>query len=268
VYGWRFHTPRFFGWPDRTSIRTAEKKELINDACNFWFMQTLVIQNCRTEDIGLYEDWLQHNGIEYHVHHAYTDMKLPAFERFEAFIVAGTPIPIYEADTHDFLREEMAYLKAVVKKNRPYLGICGGAQLLAKLLGAEVRKNPAMEIGSYNIELTAAGKKHKFFAGFPDTFPVFQWHGDTFNIPKGGRLLATGTDCRNQAFSYGNSLGLLFHLEVTSKAAGKWADEYRSELKQVGKTKRQVVDECRIIEKQTKELAYKLISNFFSQADL
>jgi hypothetical protein len=55
---------------------------------------------------------------------------------------------------------------------------------------------------------------------------------------------------------------------VTSKAAGRWADEYRSELKQVGKTKRQVVDECRIIEKQTKELAYKLISNFFSQADL
>jgi GMP synthase (glutamine-hydrolysing) len=159
VYGWRFHTPRFFGWPDRTSIRTAEKKELINDACNFWFMQTLVIQNCRTEDIGLYEDWLQHNGIEYHVHHAYTDMNLPAFERFKAFIVAGTPIPIYEADTHDFLREEMTYLKAVVKKNRPYLGICGGAQLLAKLLGAEVRKNPAMEIGSYNIELTAAGKK-------------------------------------------------------------------------------------------------------------
>lgn len=231
-------------------------------------MKTLVIQNCRTEDIGLYEDWLQHNGIKYRIHHAYTGMKLPPFERFEAFIAAGTPIPIHEADKHDFLREEMAYLKAVVKESRPYLGICGGAQLLAKLLGAEVRKNPVMEIGGYNVKLTPAGKKHKFFAGFPGTFPVFHWHGDKFDIPEGGRLLAEGIDCRNQAFSYGNSLGLLFHLEVTSKAAGKWADEYRSELKQVGKTRKQVVDECRIIEKQTKELAYKLITNFFSQTDL
>jgi len=200
-------------------------------------METLVIQNCRTENVGLYENWLQHNGIKYRVHHAYTGMKLPPFERFEAFIVGGTPIPIYEADKYDFLREEITYLKAVVRKNRPYLGICGGAQLLARLLGAEVRKNPVMEIGGYNVKLTAAGKKDGFFAGFPDTFPVFHWHGDTFSIPKGGRLLATGADCENQAFGYGNSLGLLFHLEVTSQTAGKWADKYRSELKQVGKTK-------------------------------
>jgi GMP synthase (glutamine-hydrolysing) len=246
--------------------RQTDQETLINGKCHFWFMETLVIQNSPIEDVGLYENWLQHNGIEYHVHHPYTGVKLPSSERFEAFIVSGTPIPIYEADKHDFLREEMAYLKAVVKKNRPYLGICGGAQLLAKLLGAEVRRNPVMEIGGYNVKLTSAGRKHKFFAGFSDTFPVFHWHADTFSIPKGGRLLATGTDCKNQAFSYGNSLGLLFHLEVTSKTAAKWADIYRSELKQVGKTKRQVVNECRNIENQTKELAYKLMSNFFSEA--
>lgn len=231
-------------------------------------METLVIQNCQTEDIGLYQEWLQDNGIEYCVHHAYTGIKFPPSERFGAFIVGGTPISIYEADRHDFLRKEMAYLKAVVRRDKPYLGICGGAQLLAKLLGAQVRKNPVMEIGSYNVKLTQFGRRSRFFVGFPDTFPVFQWHGDAFTIPEGGRLLVTGTDCKNQAFCYRNSLGLLFHLEVTSQAAGRWADEYRSELKQVRKTKKQAVNEYKIIEPQTKELACRLISNFFSQADL
>jgi len=231
-------------------------------------METLVIQNCPTEDIGLYEGYLQDRRIGYHVHRAYTGKEFPLADCFEAFIVGGTPISIYDAGRHYFLEREMAYLKTVVRKGKPYLGICAGAQLLAKLLGAEVRKNPVMEIGSSNVRLTPAGRKHKFLAGFPDTFPVFQWHGDTFNTPNGGRLLAEGTGCKNQAFSYNSSLGLQFHLEVTSQTVSKWADEYRSELKQVGKTKRQVVNECKIIEKQTKELAYKLINNFFRQADL
>jgi len=231
-------------------------------------METLVIQNCPTEDIGLYESCLQDSGIEYHVHHAYTGKEFPPADRFEAFVVGGTPISIYDAHKHGFLKKEMAYLKAAMKKDKPYLGICAGAQLPARLLGAEVRRNPVMEIGSYNVKLTPAGKKHRFFTGFPDTFQVFQWHGDTFDIPNGCMLLVEGIDCKNQAFSYNNSLGLQFHLEVTSQAASKWADEYRSELKQVGKTKRQVVNECKIIEKQTRELAYKLIDNFFRQADL
>ncbi len=226
-------------------------------------MEALVIQNCVAEDIGLYETCLQVCGIRYQIHHAYVGKAFPSVDRFDAFIVGGTPISIYDAHKHDFLRREMAYLGKAVKNEKPYLGICGGAQLLAKLLGAEVRKNSVMEIGSYNVGLTAAGKKSKFFSGFPDTFSVFQWHGDTFDIPAGAKLLVKGTDCRNQAFSYRNSLGLLFHLEVTSQAASKWADEYRDELKRVGKTKKRVVEECRINEEQMGELADKLIKSFF-----
>jgi GMP synthase-like glutamine amidotransferase len=226
-------------------------------------VEALVIQNCIAEDIGLYETCLQVCGINYHIHHAYVGKAFPSVDRFDAFIVGGTPISIYDAHKHDFLRREMAYLGKAVKNEKPYLGICGGAQLLAKLLGAEVRKNSVMEIGSYNVGLTAAGKKSKFFSGFPDTFSVFQWHGDTFDIPAGAELLVKGTDCRNQAFSYRNSLGLLFHLEVTSQAASKWADEYRDELKRVGKPKKRVVEECRINEEQMGELADKLIKSFF-----
>ena len=160
----------------------------------------------------------------------------------------------------------MAYLGKAVKNEKPYFGICGGAQLLAKLSGAEVRKNPVMEIGSYGVRLTAAGKKSGFFAGFPDTFSVFQWHGDTFDIPAGAKLLVRGTDCKNQAFSYGNCLGLQFHLEVTSQAAGKWADQHKNELERTRKTKKQIVNECKIGEGQMRNLACKLIKSFFSRA--
>jgi GMP synthase-like glutamine amidotransferase len=229
-------------------------------------MKVLVIQNCLTEDIGLYENCLQDSGIKYYIYHAYTGEEFPLAECFDALIVGGTPISVYDFQKHDFLRNEMAYLDAIVKTDKPYLGICGGGQLLAKLLGGQVRKNPVPEIGGYEIKLTPLGKKHKFFKGFPDRFPVFQWHRDTFDIPKGGKLLAEGTDCKNQAFSYKKSLALQFHLEADSLNSSKWAEEYKEELKLVNKTKTQIVKECKLAEKQMKELAYLLIRNFFTAA--
>lgn len=231
-------------------------------------MKALIIQNCPTEDIGLYETCLQDYNIKYQVYHAYVGTAFPSADRFDAFIVGGTPIPISDAHRYDFLRREMEYLEEPVKNEKPHLGICGGAQLLAKLLGAEVRKNPVMEIGSYRVSLTGAGKKSKFFSCFPGTFSVFQWHGDTFDVPIGGRLLVEGTDCKNQAFSYGNSLGLLFHLEVNSQDAGRWADDYRDELKRFGKTKKRIMDECKVNEKQMRKLSGRLIKNFFSRTNI
>ena len=228
-------------------------------------MEALVIQNCVIEDIGLYETCLQDCGINYHVHRAYVGKAFPSADRFDAFIVGGTPVSIYNASGHDFLRREIVYLKEVVKNEKPCLGICAGAQLLARLLGAEVRRNPLMEIGGYVVRLTAVGKKSEFFAGFSEAFPVFHWHGDTFDIPVGAKLLVRGADCKNQAFSRGNSLGLQFHLEVVSQAAGRWADEYRDELERVGKTKMQIVDECEANEQQMEDLAGKLIKNFLSK---
>ena len=229
-------------------------------------MKTLVIQNCVTEDIGLYEACLQDYSIDYHVHHAYVGKAFPSADRFDVFIVGGTPISIYNASGHDFLRREIAYLKEVVKNEKPCLGICAGAQLLAGLRGAEVHTNPVMEIGSYVATLTAVGKKNEFFAGFPEVFPVFQWHGDTFDIPVGAKLLVRGADCKNQAFSYGNSLGLQFHLEVVSQAAGKWADKYRDELERGGKTKEQIVNECEVNEEQMGDLAGRLMRNFLNKS--
>lgn len=228
-------------------------------------MKILVIQNCKTEGIGLYEEYIKEKGIDYYVFPAYTGKRFPSIKQFDAFIVGGTPISAYEVHKYRFLRNEWRYLKKVIQSNKPYLGICFGGQLLARLLGAKVRRNPLMEIGGYEVKLTPDGKKNRFFKGFPNRFPVFHLHGDTFDIPKKAQLLVQGVDCKNQAFSYKNTLALQFHLEVTSKETSIWADRYRNELKRVNKTKEQVVKESQVREKKMKKLAFLLLDNFLQK---
>jgi len=228
-------------------------------------MKVLIIQNCKTEGIGLYEEYLKERGIDYYVFPAFTGKRFPPIKQFDAFIVGGTPISVYELHKYRFLRNERRYLKKVIQLNKPYLGICFGGQLLARLLGAEVRRNAVMEIGGYEVKLTPDGKKNRFFKELPSRFPVFHWHGDTFDIPKGAKLLVQGIDCKNQAFSHNKTLALQFHLEVTSKEASIWADKYRKELKRVNKTKQQVVKESQVREKKMKRLAFLLLDNFLER---
>lgn len=226
-------------------------------------MKVLVIQNCKTEGIGLYENYLIDNKIDYTFFHAYKNGRFPPSNNYDAFIIGGTPISAYEVHKQHFLRKEWRYLKRVVALNNPCFGICFGGQLLARLSGAKIRKNPVMEIGGYDVKLTSYGKKDSLFKGFPDTFPVFHWHGDTFDIPKNTKLLVKGKDCKNQAFRYENTIAVQFHLEIISKDASKWTDKYSDELKRINKTKRQVVQECRMREKEMKKLTYLLFDNFF-----
>jgi len=226
-------------------------------------MRFLVIQNCAAEGFGLYEQYLVDQRIEYEVFHAYLGDRFPHLHQFDGFFVGGTPISAYEVSKHHFLRREWRYLKRIVKSNKPYLGICFGGQLLAELLGAEVRKNPCMEIGIYEVKLTSRGKKDPLFDGFPDRFPVFHWHGDTFDIPTGAGLLVEGEECRNQAFRYERAVALQFHLEVTAQDASRWADAYGDELHQAHKEKGAIIAECKTREPEMKVLAYRLLDNFF-----
>ncbi len=103
--------------------------------------------------------------------------------------------------------------------------------MIAKALGAKVYKAPVKEIGWYDMSLTEEGAKDPVFQGFPNPFSVFQWHGDTFDIPNAGRLLATSSPISHQAFRYGeNAYGLQFHLEVTGEMIEDWMKEYEEEF--------------------------------------
>lgn len=226
-------------------------------------MKVLGIQNCETEGIGTYEDYLKEKNIEYDIFHAYKNHKFPEIENYDVIIVGGTPISVNKINEHEFLRNEFNYLKKSLEMNKPYFGICFGGQLLAKLLGAEVIKNKVMEIGGYKVKLTEDGKKDELFKGFPEKFPVSHWHGDTFDVPEQAKLLVEGIDCKNQAFRYKNAVALQFHPEVNSEKAAKWADKYSNELEKVNKTKEQVVEECRKNEEQMAKLSYLILDNFF-----
>jgi GMP synthase-like glutamine amidotransferase len=102
------------------------------------------------------------------------------------------------------------------------------------------------------------------FKGFPQTFPVFHWHGDTFAIPAEGRRLAMDRDCPNQAFRLGRAVGLQFHLEVTPAEARRWAGAYKDELDSVGKNAPRLTSECRSHESMMASLAGLLLENFLA----
>jgi GMP synthase-like glutamine amidotransferase len=102
------------------------------------------------------------------------------------------------------------------------LGICLGSQLLASALGAVVRRNPASEIGWFDLQFTSAAADDPLFTGL-DRETVFHWHGETFDLPPGAELLGSSELCRNQAFRAGDcAYGLQFHLEVTPEMIADW----------------------------------------------
>lgn len=225
-------------------------------------LKVLVIQNCATEDVGLYEQYLIDRQINYEMLHPYNGSRFPWIRGYDAFLVGGAPISAYQYQRHSFLRREWRYLKTILKSNKPLFGICCGGQLLARLLGAKVRKNPVMEIGGYEVEMTYQGRNDPLLKGFPRRFPVFHWHGDTFDIPDRAQLLVRGEDCRNQLFRYNNAVAVQFHLEVNSIDAARWADQYAEELSKFHKTKHMVVEECEEHETTMRSLAYRLMDNF------
>lgn len=230
--------------------------------------RVLIIQNDPVENLGLYEAFIRERvGVD--VAHAYSmkaGERFPDTDSYAAFIVGPTPISANAVDKHPLLVREWEYLSRVVGSGKPVLGVCCGGQMLARLLCGEVVKSPSKEVGGYTVRLTEAGVADPLFRGFPADVPVFHWHSDMFKVPPGGRLLARGDPCPIQAYAWRNVRGVIFHLEIDHDEADRWASAYPDELAAVGKTREQVLDECRVREPEMRRLAEKLIDNFLAQA--
>ena len=230
--------------------------------------RVLVIQNDPPETLGLYETYLRERAAVTLIK-AYelpeTEPFLPVND-YDAFVIGPTPISANDALEHNFLRKEWSYLKEIVDSGKPCLGVCCGGQMLSIVLGGEVVKSPCKEVGGYTVSLTGDGLDDQLFHGFPGKFPVFHWHSDMFTVPPGGKLLATGTPCPIQAYRKGNVWGAIFHLEITSGDAKRWASAYPDEPAVIGKTVEQVIKECEVTEKKMSKLAGLLIDNFLKQA--
>jgi len=199
-----------------------------------------IFQNARGEPPGQIVDYLDWHSVGFDivpVYHVCESRPEINWREVCGLVVLGGPMNADEVTAFPYLSWERDWLGEAIRREIPVLGICLGAQLLARSLGARVYPNPVREIGWYKVTLTPACENDSLFAGATSPATVFEWHGDTFDLPSGAVLLATGADCRHQAFRYGeNAWGLQFHIEVTPQLIGTWMQlaEENNELARVG----------------------------------
>ncbi|MBI2412988.1 MAG: gamma-glutamyl-gamma-aminobutyrate hydrolase family protein [Deltaproteobacteria bacterium] len=191
----------------------------------------LVVEHVPHEGLGIIGQALSGFDLEYmRVYETGEAEASP--EGYSALIVMGGPMGVYESDIYPFINGEINLIKEAIKTDVPVLGVCLGSQLLAASAGARVYKGKKKEIGWYNVSLTEEGSSDRLFLGLPDELPVFQWHGDTFDVPVNGVNLASSDLFPHQAIKVGKmAYGFQFHFEVTAKMVGEWIEINEGELK-------------------------------------
>lgn len=192
-----------------------------------------VVQHLAFEDLGSFAQPLRELGHACRVVQAGVDDVGQAIDEAELLVVLGGPIGVYETDRYPFLVDELAALERRLAARRPTLGICLGAQLMARALGADVYPGGRKEIGWSELQLSPAGLQSPL--QHLVSVPVLHWHGDTFDLPAGAELLASSAVYPHQAFRVGpNILGLQFHPEALTREFERWLIGHGGELASAG----------------------------------
>ena len=184
----------------------------------------LVFQHVAYEILGTLDPLLRGAGfrIKYVNFERYPDAE-PSLEGYEGLIVLGGPMNVDEIDKYPFLETEVRLIEEAMERDFPILGICLGSQLLAKAMGGRVIKNSEKEIGWYDVSPTEKGTSDPLISHLSGVEKIFQWHGDTFELPRGAVHLASSPLCTNQAFRMGDNIyGFQFHLEVDEPMIERW----------------------------------------------
>ena len=167
------------------------------------------------EEVGAIGLWAAERGHEVVSTSLYAGETPPSPADYDMLVVMGGPMSVYDDKEFPWLAAEKKAIEAGVASGKPVLGVCLGAQLLSVVLGGSVSRNPVPEIGWFKVTMTPEGLAESVFAGFPQSYYAFHWHGDTFSIPPGAVHAASSAACANQAFVYNHRVvGLPFHLET------------------------------------------------------
>lgn len=189
----------------------------------------LVIQNINCEHLGNFRDFLESDGYSICIYDSNNSKKaLQNISDYAGIIILGGPMSVY--DKYDYLKEEQNLIKKALALDIPTLGICLGSQLIAQALGGRVYPGRIKEIGWYEVEITDDGKKEIFHGVSSQRITIFQWHGDTFDLPVNSTILAKSSDYI-QAFRIKNTIGIQFHIEVDINMINNWIRQYSNELK-------------------------------------
>jgi GMP synthase (glutamine-hydrolysing) len=194
----------------------------------------LAVRHVAFEDLGLLDSLLTARGYDIRWLEAGVDpLNAAALAEPDLVVVLGGPIGVYEADIYPFIAGEIAATAARLDANKPVLGICLGAQMMAAALGARVAPGPVKEIGWAPLTLTQAGQA-SVLAPLAAT-PVLHWHGDNCDLPAGCERLAATAHCPVQAFARAPwQLALQFHIEVEPARVERWLIGHTVELGKAG----------------------------------
>lgn len=195
-------------------------------------MKTLLaVRHVHFEHLGALEPLLTEAGYTVRYVEAAT-ANWAALEQPDLLALLGGPISVNDDGDYPFLAPELALVKAQLDAQRPVLGLCLGAQLMARALGSRVYPLGLVELGWSALSATPEGAEHPLRHLLAPGLEVMHFHGETFDLPAGARLLASTDVCRNQAFALGkHALGLQFHPEVTAEQLESWWVGHTGELR-------------------------------------
>lgn len=175
-----------------------------------------ILQHVPFETPGYIQSWFERHNRAFTLVKVFAGEPLPGAGKTEGLVILGGPMNVYEQRQFHWLRKEKEGIGDLAAKGTKVLGICLGAQLLANSLGAVVKRNPALEIGWFPVDVDSDSLPDVYTGIFPHRFQTFHWHGDQFELPIGAIGFARSEGCANQGFLLEDHLlGLQFHPEIT-----------------------------------------------------
>jgi GMP synthase-like glutamine amidotransferase len=187
-------------------------------------------QHIDCEGPGTLADILRSKGAVVEILKPFKGQEIPE-DLGDGLVILGGPTAVYEEDQHPWMTLELAAIRQCMNRQKPVLGICLGAQMLAHLAGGRVYKGSVREVGWHPVTLTAEADSDPLLSGVPVNFEAFHWHNDTFDLPYGAVRLAGSGRYPNQVFKLGAKIyGFQCHLEVNRKMLENWMLVYAKEL--------------------------------------
>lgn len=198
-------------------------------------MRILIFQHIACEHPGTFRDFMGEDGAVTRTVELDEGEPIPCLDDFDALMVMGGPMDVWQKDLHPWLHAEIAAIREwVAVRRKPFMGFCLGHQLLAEALGGSVESADAPEIGVMTVTLTEAGENSAFLAGIAHEIPCFQWHSaHVTRAPDGAEVLASSPACPINAMSWEtHAFSIQFHVEITPTTVKQWGAiaEYASAL--------------------------------------
>jgi GMP synthase (glutamine-hydrolysing) len=190
-------------------------------------MRVAIVENTQVTHHGLVGVALHERAALIDLYRPWTGQPLPARPQADALVVFGGEQAATDDQTHPYLPHLADLMAAYTQADKPVLGICLGSQILARAYRAENHLGTAPEFGWTDVTLTAEGRADPVLSVLPETFPIFQWHSDTFTLPDGAVHLAHSSTARHQAFRIGRATyGTQFHFEASRAVVADWLHHF------------------------------------------